>query len=339
MKKISVIAPSNIAFIKFWGRRDDKLCLPMNSSISMSLNNCFTITTIERSKKYTEDIVEIRSYKEEKYKKLVVSDIKDQNIFDQIERIRKLSGIKEKVYIRSQNSFPANSGIASSASGFSALTSALLLVYKQEHLFNNKKELSKLVRLCGSGSAARSVYGGIVELKTGRTHDESYAVQLYNSEYWDLVDIVCIIDSSSKKVSSSKGHLKSHSSEFEKARQVGLRNRLKQIKQAIKNKELERLGELIEADALSMHAVMMTQTPSLLYWEPGTISVMKQVIDLRGKDILGYFTIDAGANVHVITDSKNLEKLLPYLKKNEYVKDMIVNRPGKDVYITSEHLF
>lgn len=334
MKKVKVKAPANIAFIKYWGRFDHKIFLPLNSSISMSLSACHTITEAELIEG-NEDIVEIKFYNQKAYTRIQPGkDIKEANMFAQIERIRNMAGIANKVHIKSENSFPADAGIASSASGFSALTAALLLVYGLETIFKDKKEFSKEIRLCGSASAARSGYGGFVELLSGKEHDESYAVQLFDETYWQLYDLVCVVDPLKKKVSSSKGHEKSTSSPFMKARLEELPDRIAALKQALKEKDLVRLGELIEEDALSMHTVMMTQKPSLLYWNSGTLSIMHLVKELRDyNNIYGYFSMDAGANVHVITDQNNLNKLLPLLKTNEFIDEIIIDKVGKGVEV------
>jgi diphosphomevalonate decarboxylase len=334
MKKIKVKAPANIAFIKYWGRYDHKLFLPLNPSISMTLSSCHTITEAELISD-DKDIVEIKFYNQKAYTQILPGkDIKEGDMFSQIERIRKLAGSTKHVHIKSENSFPADAGIASSASGFSALTAALLLVYGLDEQFNDKIEFSKQIRLCGSASAARSGYGGFVELLTGKEHDDSYAVQLYDENYWELYDLVCVVDPLKKKVSSSKGHENTSSSAFMKARQQELPERIKALKTALQQKDLPSLGELIEQDALSMHAVMMTQTPSLLYWNSGTLSIIHQLKDLRdSQQIYGYFSMDAGANVHVITNKTNLDKLLPLLQANKAIDEIIVDKVGNGVEI------
>jgi len=334
MNKIKVKAPANIAFIKYWGRYDHKIFLPLNSSISMSLSTCHTITEAELIDG-NEDIVEIRFYNQKDYTRILSGkDIKEADMFAQIERVRKMAGSSKRVHIKSENSFPADAGIASSASGFSALTAALLLVYGLDSKFNDKKEFSKEIRLCGSASAARSGYGGFVELLAGKKHDESYAVQLFDENHWDLFDLVCVVDPLKKKVSSSKGHENTTSSPFMKARLEELPERISALKIALKEKNLMRLGELIEEDALSMHTVMMTQKPSLLYWNSGTLSIIQQLKELREtKNILGYFSMDAGANVHVITDKTNMDKLLPLLKSNKFIDEIIIDKVGKGVEI------
>ncbi len=340
MKKVTAIAPANIAFIKYWGRTDNELFLPLNPSISMTMDKCLTKTTGFLDPNLQDDLVELKEFNSNKYTILDKNnDIKAKDVYNQIERIRGLTNITTKVHIKSENSFPSDAGIASSASGFCALTACLLNLFDKEDLFLDKKEFSKQVRLCGSGSAVRSVYGGFVEFTSGKTHDESFAVQLYDENYWDLYDLVCIVDPSKKKVSSSKGHMASETSPFMTARQSELPSRTQKLKDALSKKDLQLLGDCIEEDAISMHVVMMTQKPPLFYFEPGTISILKQLISLREeKNIYGYFTIDAGANVHVITDSKNLEGLKSELLGNSFVKSIIVNKPYKGAYLTEDHI-
>lgn len=340
MKKVTAIAPANIAFIKYWGRTDNKLFLPLNPSISMTMDKCLTKTTGFIDSNIKDDLIEIKEFNSNEFIKLdKVNNIKAHDVYNQIERIRNLSDIKGKVHIYTENSFPSDSGIASSASGFCALTACLLNLFERQDLFIDKKEFSKQVRLCGSGSAVRSVYGGFVEFTSGETHEESYAVQLYDENFWDLYDLVCIVDPSKKKVSSSKGHMDSNTSPFMKARQIELSDRIKEVKKALSKKDLPSLGKCIEEEAISMHAVMMTQKPPLFYFEPGTISIIKQLIDLRKeKYILGYFTIDAGANVHVITDRANLTNLQMELEKNPFIKSIIVNKPFKGAFLSEDHL-
>ena len=239
MKKITVKSPANIAFIKYWGQTKQNLFIPRNNNISMTLSDCQTITTIEKDPKLKEDIIELQ--KGDGYSPLLKDTHKGKNAYQQINRIRKLAKSKEKVRIRSKNTFLSDAGIASSASGFSALTGALLLDFDQRKIFDDKKEFSKEVRLCGSASAARSVYGGFVELKTGDSHDESYAVQIADEKSWDLVDIVAIVSSEKKKTSSSQGHAAVDSSPYYKTRLIEMQSRIKATRDAIHKKNIQKL--------------------------------------------------------------------------------------------------
>ena len=338
MKKITVKSPANIAFIKYWGQTKLNLYIPRNNNISMTLSNCQTITTIVRDPKLKEDIIEIQ--KGDKYSPLLKDTHKGKNAYDQINRIRKMSKSKDKVHIRSKNSFPSDAGIASSASGFSALTGALLLAFDQKKIFDDKKEFSKEVRLCGSASAARSIYGGFVELKTGNSHDESYAIQIGDEKHWDLVDIVAIVSQEKKKTSTSQGHAAVDSSPYYKMRLIEMQPRIKTTREAIRKKNIRKLGAATEEDTISLHIVMMTSKPPAYYWEPGTIAVMKSVIDCREQEGLqSYFSIDAGANVHVICEKKDEKEIEKKLKKIPLVKSTIYNEPCEGTHEITKHLF
>lgn len=338
MKKITVRAPANIAFVKYWGRADHKIFLPLNNSISMTMSGCITTTTIETLDNQS-DTVEIK-FQNKDVQKLLPDSIKARNIFSQIERIRKRANSKLKVHIKTENNFPADAGIASSASGFAALTAALLLAYGLDEQFHDKKELSRQVRLCGSGSAVRSVYGGFVEMRAGHDHRSSYAVQIADEQYWDLIDIVAVVEPTKKKISSSEGHQTAETSPFLKARITDTKKRVKIVRDAILNKDFETLGMEIEKDSLSMHAVMMTQTPSALYWTPGSIRIMHDVRLWREEEnILAYATFDAGANAHIICQKKDARTIESKLKKNPFVQSTIYNEPARGVHVATEHLF
>ncbi len=336
MSKVTVKAPANIAFIKYWGNTEDNL--PLNSSISMTLDACQTTTTIELvDEPY--DIIEIASEKGE-FQELKRTSIKGVKAYEQIERIRNLAGKTDHAHVKSINSFPSSAGIASSASGFCALTSAALLVYGLQAQFEDKKELSKLVRQSGSGSAARSAMSGFVELIGGDAHHASYAVQIADEKHWDLADVIAIIDSGMKKTPSSEGHRTANTSPYFETRLIEMRDRIKYARKALLEKKIEKLGKAIEQDTISMHAVMMTSRPPLYYWSPGTVEVINNVLKWREEDnIQAYFSIDAGANVHVICEYKDAEEVNDRLKKLSLVQATIINKPAPGVHQIEDHLF
>ena len=263
-----------------------------------------------------------------------------RNIFDQITRIKGVAKSKQSIHIKSENNFPADAGIASSASGFAALTGALLLAYGLDELYEDKKEFSRQVRLCGSGSAVRSVYGGFVEMFAGTDHESSYANQVADEYHWDLVDIVAIVDADKKKISSSEGHEQAETSPFLKARIEHTNKQFPIVRQAIINKDFQTLGEAIELESTSMHAVMMTQNPPAYYWAPGSISIVKQVREIREhQHILAYTTFDAGANAHIICQKKDAPAIETLMKENPFVKSTIYNEPAPGAHEVTEHLF
>lgn len=175
--KATAVAPSNIAFIKYWGTKDDVLRLPKNGSISMNLSNLLTTTTVEFNPDFYQDIVTVDN--EQKV-------IEGNRVIKHLDRIRSLAKIDYKAKVVSNNNFPSSKGLSASASGFAALTVAGAAA---AGLKLSEEELSILARQ-GSGSACRSIPDGFVEWLDGDTSETSYSVSLYKPDYWDIVDIV-----------------------------------------------------------------------------------------------------------------------------------------------------
>ena len=252
-------AGSNIAFIKYWGVADVNLNLPLNNSISMTLADLYTTTTVEwlHPRLLGADEVSIDGH--------ALSGKAAERVVRHLDRIRSMSGSVDRARVVSRNNFPAGSGIASSASGFAALTVAgcAALGVKLE-----RDRLSALARR-GSGSAARSIYGGYVEWERGSDDRTSVAYQLYPADHWALVDIVAVVNAGEKAVSSESGHRLAMSSPFNSARISTLTSAISEVRAAIATRDLQRMGPIIEQDALAMHAVMMTSSPSLVYWQGG----------------------------------------------------------------------
>ncbi len=325
--KATAKSPANIAFIKYWGKKDPKIRVPLNSSISMNLSNIYTVTTVEFSPSFERDEVDIVNGE--------FSEKEKQRIIEHIDRIRKKAGVQYKVKVLTKNNFPKGTGIASSASGFSALTVAGA---KAAGLNLSTKGLSILARL-GSGSACRSIPDGFVEWQAGNSHETSLAYSLYSASYWEICDLVVIISKKEKKIASTKGHSMAQESPFLMLRVDAVEKRIKQIKKALKNKDFSLLGGGIEAEALNMHAVMMTSNPPIIYWLPKTLEVMLAVQKWRGEDLEGYFTIDAGPIVHIICQKKDANKFKERLTKISGIKDVIVNEPAEGARLVNQHLF
>lgn len=312
--KAKALAPANIAFIKYWGKINEKLRLPANSSISMNLSNCTTETLVEFDEKLKCDKFILDGHG--------VRENESKRVFKHLDMIRQIAGIKIFAKIESRNNFPKASGIASSASGFAALTVAGVAAAGMKL---SQKDLSILARI-GSGSACRSIPDGIVEWKFGKTDKTSYATSLYPVNYWNIVNLIAIVGEGNKKVSSTEGHALADSSPFYRARIKNMPKKVEEIKLALKNKDFTKFGEIIEAEAVNMHAVMMTSIPPLYYWLPETLEIMNLIRKLREKGIESYFTIDAGPNVHVICEKKNVEKIKGELTRMKSVKNVIENK-------------
>ncbi|CAN5168136.1 diphosphomevalonate decarboxylase [soil metagenome] len=337
MSKVTVQSPANIAFIKYWGKQPGEEYIPLNNNISMTLSHCQTITTILRDSNLTQDTVKMQ--KNDIWQSVPKDTTKNKKIYEQIDRIRNMSKYTEHVHIRTRNTFPSDAGIASSASGFSALTTALHLAFELPSLVDDKKELSRQIRLCGSASAARSAMGGFVELIAGADDKSSICEQIVDENYWELVDIIAVVDAEKKKTTTSEGHDLAGSSPYFETRLKEMQPRIHGARAAILARDLAKLGPIIEADTISMHTVMMTSAPPIYYWQVGTMAVMHAVRQWREAGLESYFSIDAGANVHIIAEKKNASELESRLKQISFVQSTIYNEPCAGVHEISEHLF
>ncbi|PIQ70071.1 diphosphomevalonate decarboxylase [Candidatus Shapirobacteria bacterium CG11_big_fil_rev_8_21_14_0_20_40_12] len=325
--KATAKAPANIASIKYWGRKDEKLRLPANDSISMNLSEVFTITTVEFSESYKKDEVKLVGKKLDRKE--------EKRIIDHLDRVRNLAKIKTFAKVVTKNNFPTGTGIASSASGFAALTVAAV---KASGLEFSERQLSILARQ-GSGSACRSIPDGFVEWKSGSSSDSSYAHTLFPPDWLNIVDILAVVEKKTKKISSSEGHALTESSPFYGVRISGMKDKLKKIKQALTNKDFKTFGEISEAEAVNMHAVMMTSCPPLYYWTPETLKIILSVIEWREEGLPVYFTIDAGPNVHLLALPEEIDKIVQRLKRIEGIKGIIINKPTEGAKTISTHLF
>jgi diphosphomevalonate decarboxylase len=287
-RRATALANSNIAFIKYWGNRDEKLRLPANPSLSMNLAGLETATTVEFRPGLAEDEVVIGGEAQAGAAKARVSA--------HLDHIRARAGLTIRARVTSRNNFPAGAGIASSASAFAALTVAGAAA---AGLTLTERELSALARL-GSGSAARSIPAGFVEWQLGDAPEASFAFSVAPPDYWALRDVVAVISKAHKAVGSTGGHALAGTSPLQAARVASAPERLRVCREALLARDFAVLAEVVEADSNLMHAVMMTSTPPLYYWEPMTLGIMKAVREWRAEGVPVCFTIDAGPNVHCL---------------------------------------
>jgi len=352
--KATARAPANIAFIKYWGKQDEKLRLPLNASFSMNLSGAFTTTTVEFSKKYTQDIIEFVSARHaelvsaskkvyrsrNEFGMIVARDEKfsleeKSRIIKHLDLIRAKAGISAMAKVFTQNSFPKGAGAAASASGFAALTMAAATALG---LALSEKELTMLARI-GSGSACRSIPDGFVMWEKGTGSESSYAYSLYPSDYWDLRDVLVIVASEMKKFLSTEGMSYVQSSPFLQSRLRRIPEKINRIQELFSRKDFPALGELIEKECLNMHAVMMTQAPPIFYWMTETLKLIHAVYEWRAQGLPVYFTIDAGPNVHLICEAKDEQKVIEKVKQLGIAKEIVVNMPADGTKIIEEHLF
>lgn len=326
MKKTAV-APANIAFIKYWGKENESYRIPLNDSLSMNLSGAYTTTTVEFSDVYRADEVLLVNG--------TFSDAEIRRVCEALDDIRARAGISLFARVHTMNSFPKGAGAAASASGFAALTVASV---EAAGLTLSEKELTTIARM-GSGSACRSIPDGFVVWEKGTSPETSYAYSLYPHAYWDVRDVLVIVDAGMKKVSTSDGMRAVTTSPVLTSRLAAIPSRMKRIKQALQEKDFSVFGRIMEEDCLDMHAVMQTQTPPILYWNDTTKVIMDAVRAWRTQGLEAYFTIDAGPNVHIICEGKSEEPIVARIRELDGVQSVIQNKVAPGAHLVGEHLF
>jgi diphosphomevalonate decarboxylase len=316
-------AHTNIALIKYWGKRNEELILPTNNSLSLTLDGFSTTTTVAFDEELETDQFQLDGEK--------ITGVAYDRVTSFLDLVRELAG-KNHLYARvdSINDVPTAAGFASSASGFAALAAA---ASKAIGLDLNDTELSRLTRR-GSGSASRSIYGGFAEWQMGEKEDgtDSYAVPVAPQNHWDVRMAGVVLSSEMKKISSRSGMKRTvETSPFYEGWLKSIPEDLSGIKEAIKDKDFERLGEIAEANCLKMHATSLGAKPPFTYWLDATIRVMHQVQEMREQGIPAYFTIDAGPNVKVLYLPEHEKEVERILKGISGVSDVILSKPGPGI--------
>ncbi len=303
-------ANSNIAFIKYWGNHDERLRLPQNPSLSMNLAGVYTRTRVTWDANLRTDQLILNGRGADAGAL--------QRVSDHLSILRQRFGLTSFAHVESENNFPMGAGIASSASSFAALTVAAV---EAAHLTASERELTTLARL-GSGSASRSVPSGYVEWYEGDSHESSFAESFAPAEYWDLVDVIAIVDSGHKEVGSKQGHTTAHTSDLQAARVAGAADRVNQCRQAVLDRDFETFAHVVELDSNLMHAVMMTSQPPLFYWQPASLTVMENVRQRRQDGLRVCYTLDAGPNVHCLCTADHSQQVEQSLRQIAGVIDV-----------------
>ena len=316
MVSFTAKAHPNIAFIKYWGNRNEALRLPANGSISMNLEGLETRTTVLFEAFLPADIVKINGN--------IAGSAAQARVSQMLDEVRSLAGIHQFARVESENNFPTGTGIASSASAFAALAVAASAA---AGLNQDPAALSRLARH-GSGSACRSIPGGFVEWIAGKDDTDSYAVSIASPEQWELADCIVVISTTPKQTGSTEGHSLAGTSPLQFARVEDAPRRLAICRQAILNRDFEAFGEIAETDSNLMHAVMLTSVPPLFYWQPATLAVMLAVLAARAEGLPVCYTIDAGPNVHVICPATAAEETLKFVGSIPGVREVRLAKVG-----------
>lgn len=291
-RKAAARARSNIALVKYWGKSEGTLNVPAVGSISIALEALWSDTEVEFSADFRADTLELDG--ERRPDRLA-------RVSACLDLLRRRAGVDTRASVVSRNNFPTAAGLASSASGFAALVGAAAAALE---LGLSPRELSILARQ-GSGSAARSIFGGYVEMHAGRAADgsDSYAEPLLDADQWPLEVVVAINSSSEKSVASGSGMTRSaQTSPYYPAWVETHGADLDAVRHAIAARDFEALGEVAEFNCLKMHAAALAARPALLYWSGATVDCMHAVRHLRGSGVPVFFTIDAGPQLKAVCE-------------------------------------
>jgi diphosphomevalonate decarboxylase len=331
--KVTVEAPANIAFVKYWGARDLESALPANASVSMTLDHCRARTTVEYSPTKGDDQVLLAGTEAD----LEAAPAEfTAGVRRHLTRLRRWAGVGGSFRVATRNNFPTGAGIASSAAGYAALAVAVASSLERSP---DAAELSLLARLSGSGSAARSVLGGYVRWPGDVADAESPAVALAPADHWQLWDLVAVVDTEPKSVSSREGHRRAPTSQRFAARQERLEAVLEGVEQAIQARDLGRLGPLVEQEAIDLHLIAMSSRPPIFYWRAGALEVIEAVRQLRSDGVGAWITMDAGPNVHVLCEGGDEETVATALTALPRVDLLLRDRVGAGPRFCEEHLF
>jgi diphosphomevalonate decarboxylase len=331
---VTVKSPSNIALVKKLGKREPQI--PKNASISFTLTNCFTITTLQYTKKeYSSNMPDIKVIFEGKEKDEFKPKI--EKFFERIsDYVPFIFGYD--FVIKTENSFPHSSGIASSASGLSALAFCIMNIEKklnpaidQEYFLSKASFLSRL----GSGSAARSIEGPLVVW--GRHPVIENSSDLYGTIFpfkihpifENFQDTILLVDQGEKQISSTVGHNLMHEHPYAKNRFVQANKNLERLTEVLQTGDIKEFIQIVESEALALHAMMMTSNPYFILMKPNTLKIINKIWDFRKKTNLNVcFTLDAGANVHVLfpkgekmeIDTFVSNELISFCQYNKYIE-------------------
>ncbi|GLO64416.1 diphosphomevalonate decarboxylase [Oceanobacillus kimchii] len=320
--KATAKAHTNIALIKYWGKRNEPIILPTNSNLSLTLDGFSTVTTVHFQEELSSDEFILNDK--------LIEDEASKRVTGFLNKVRAMAGKDMYARIHSLNHVPTAAGFASSASGFAALAAAST---KAIGLELNDTELSILTRQ-GSGSACRSIYGGFVEWQMGEEENgsDSYAVPIASKDHWDIRVAAVVLSATEKKVSSRDGMRRTvETSPFYDGWLQQTPKDLEEIKTAIHDKDFEKTGSIAEVNCMRMHATTLGANPPFTYWQDTTMRVMQTVQQMREEGIPAYFTIDAGPNVKVLYLPEDERKVKQKLEQIAGVEDVIVSKPGKGI--------
>ncbi len=322
-KEAHASACANIALAKYWGKRDITLNLPAVPSISLTLDGLITETRVCFDPSLKEDAISLDGQ--------AIQGRPAARISALVDRVRKLAQIDLYVSVESHNSFPTAAGLASSASGFAALAGATCAA---AGLSLEGAELSSLARR-SSASAARSIYGGFVELAAGEPgQDDLAAKPLFGADHWDLRMVIAITATGPKKVGSTEGMERSRETSpfyFSWLQEAPRLN--ERVRRAIEKRDLDALGRAMELSTTSFHACAMTSSPPIFYWLPETLRALAEVRLIREDGVSAWATMDAGPHVKVLCHADHAAAIRDRMERLSEVHEVLVCSPGPGLVV------
>lgn len=322
--KATAEANPNIALIKYWGKADVALNLPVTGSLSLTLDAAPTRTTVELDESLTADEVVLGG--------TVLSGRPADRVERFLDLVRTASGRTERARVDSVNLIPTGAGLASSASGFAALAAAASAAYG---LDLDGRALSRLARR-GSGSASRSIFGGLVRWYPGVDDESSYAEPV-DSAGLELAMVVAIIAAGPKSISSTEAMNRTTStSPFYPGWAESTPEQLDVMLEAIAYADFTAVGELTESNSLRMHATMAGAWPPVRYPTAASVALLDATRGLRADGIEAYATMDAGPNVKVLCRPVDAARVEARLAEVDPTADFLSARAGEGVRLIDE---
>ena len=317
MKTAIAVACANIALVKYWGKRDSRLNLPAAGSLSLTLDALRTKTSVCFDAALPADEFSLNG-----------ESADSARVTKWLDLVRERADIRTRARVVSENDFPTASGLASSASAYAALATAAT---SAAGLSLSATELSALARR-GSGSAARSIFGGLALMAPGIAADGSDAVAqpLSKGADWDLRMVVAVVGGGVEKEVSSRDAMDhcARTSPLYQAWLDAVPGDLQAAQDAIAARDLPALGAITEYSAMAMHAAAMASRPSIRYWQPATLEVLDRVLALKEAGLHAYATMDAGPHVKVLSSSEDAAAVARALEEMPAVTQVIVSAPG-----------
>jgi diphosphomevalonate decarboxylase len=319
--KARAVAHPNIALVKYWGKRDRELNLPAAGSLSVTLAGLETSTEVAFGREPGDDVIELDG------ERLDADDRRHARVSSFLDLVRARAGLETSARVRSRNDFPTGAGLASSASGFAALA---LAATSAADLELDPPALSRLARR-GSGSAARSILGGFVEMRAGRAPDgsDAYAVNCAPPDHWELRCLIAVTRRGSKDLGSTAGMLRTErTSPYYAAWVEEAAAAIAAARAAVGARDFSELTSIAEASCLRMHASAMAAEPGILYWNGATVELIHRVRRARRAGLEVFFTIDAGPHVKVFCTIEARDEARALLEEVPGVLEIIEASPG-----------